>query len=67
MTNPPEPYGDFVAVDPDCSRVRELVGSLGRDLTEMEAQRHRAVCDHCMMLAVLSSEIVASPGTEDSP
>jgi hypothetical protein len=53
-----EPYGDFIPFDPECQRVKDLERERGRPMDESEAQRHRAICERCMMLAVLSSEIV---------
>ena len=53
-----EPYGDFIPFDPECPRIKYLENKFERKLTDDEAQRHRAICERCMLLAVLSSEIV---------
>lgn len=53
-----EPYGNYIPFDPDCPRVQELERLRDRAMDGDEAIRHRAICDRCMLLAVLSSEIV---------
>lgn len=58
MNTTDEPYGDFLTHDPECPRVRELERERGQPMTDAEAARHRQICERCMLLAVLSSEIL---------
>jgi hypothetical protein len=56
------PYGDFISFDPECPHVKTLERKRGHTMKADEAERHRAECERCMMLAVLSSEIIIEEG-----
>lgn len=61
MTSETRLSGEFLHFDPECPALQDLLMTRRRSLTVAEAASHRLDCERCMMLAVLSYELLDAP------